>query len=223
MGSGLLLIIRNAMQPVPAGGVLEVRSREPTVRDDLPAWCRMVNHTLLATTEGANDYTNYFIKKREDDADLEEHLREAKAFEWKVRARWQKGMQSTVYARNHRFTVGQPASFDTEDEAPSAIEYLLGALASGLAVGVQWRCSQRNIEVFNLEVSVQAKADNILVFLGVQDSGHPGLSQVTGRCFLDADAEDDVLAELWAETVRRSPIANSLQRTVEVDVSLRTN
>ena len=35
-GSGLLLIIRNAMQPLPPGGVLEVRSREISVKEDLP-------------------------------------------------------------------------------------------------------------------------------------------------------------------------------------------
>jgi hypothetical protein len=36
-GSGLLLIIREAMQPLPSGGLLEVRSREISVKEDLPA------------------------------------------------------------------------------------------------------------------------------------------------------------------------------------------
>lgn len=225
-GSGLLLIIRNAMQPVPGGGVLEVRSQEPTVRDELPAWCRIVNHTMLGTTDGAHGYTHYFIRKRTDDpgdGELEDHLQRAQDYEWKVRARWTAGMRATVFARNHQFDVGQPASFDTDDKALSAVEYLLGALAGGLAVGLQWRCSQHNIQIFNLEVSLQAKADNILVFLGVQESGHPGLAWVRGRCFIDADADDDVLQQLWTQTVQRSPIANSLQRAVALDVTMRTS
>ncbi len=43
-GSGLVLLIRENMLPVPVGGVLEMRSRERTVRDDLPPWCRMSGH-----------------------------------------------------------------------------------------------------------------------------------------------------------------------------------
>ena len=50
-GSGLLLIIRNAMQPLGAGGVLEVRSRESTVKEDLPAWCRAHRQRLLEVRE----------------------------------------------------------------------------------------------------------------------------------------------------------------------------
>ena len=46
-GSGLVLLIRESMQRVPPGGVLELRSREPSVRDDLPPWCRMVGHEFL--------------------------------------------------------------------------------------------------------------------------------------------------------------------------------
>jgi len=35
------------MDPLLDGEVLEVRSRERTVADDLPAWCRMVSHQLI--------------------------------------------------------------------------------------------------------------------------------------------------------------------------------
>nr|HMQ24229.1 osmotically inducible protein OsmC [Planctomycetota bacterium] len=49
-GSGLLLIIRSAMAPLPPSGVLLVKSREVSVKEDLPAWCRMVGHHLLAET-----------------------------------------------------------------------------------------------------------------------------------------------------------------------------
>jgi methionine synthase II (cobalamin-independent) len=38
-----------------------------------------------------------------------------------------------------------------------------------LAVGFQWRASRRGLEVRNLEVSLQATSDNILVFLGIED------------------------------------------------------
>jgi hypothetical protein len=45
-GSGLLLVIRKAMDKVPTGEVLEIRSTEISVCEDLPAWCRMTEEPL---------------------------------------------------------------------------------------------------------------------------------------------------------------------------------
>lgn len=224
-GSGLLLIIRDAMQPLDGGGVLEVRSREGSVREDLPAWCRMVGHRMLGSDEQAGGYTSYLIRKKggaaADDADLLADLESARTYAWTVRVRWTEGMAARAFVRNHSVEIGQPASFDTEDPAPSAIEHLLAAVGGCLAVGFQWRASRSGIEVRNLEVSLRARSDNILVFLGLEEDGHPGLAAVTGKLYVDCDGEDEQIAELWEQTVRRSPLAQSLLRATPVDVELQ--
>lgn len=51
-GNGLLLLIRKHIDPLPSGGLLEIRSRESSVREDLPAWCRMTGNDLVHTIEG---------------------------------------------------------------------------------------------------------------------------------------------------------------------------
>ena len=221
-GSGLLLIIRNAMAPLTPGGLLEVRSREVSVREDLPAWCRMVGHSLVEAHDGAGGYVHYFIRKKQADAELRTDLEQARAYSWQARVRWTDGMRAKAFARNHAFEVGQVASFDTEDAAPSAVEYLLGAVGGALVVGLQWRLSQRGIAVRNLEISVKARAANILVFLGVEHDGDPGLEQIEGRIYIDADAEHEVLEELLQETLRRCPVTRSLMREVPVRIELRT-
>jgi TusA-related sulfurtransferase len=205
-GSGLLLIIREAMAPLPPGGLLEVRSREISVKEDLPAWCRLVGHTLVAMQPGEDAYTHYFVRKHIPDEALKADLEKARSFTWSARLRWTEGMQAKAFVRNHAFSVGQPASFDTQDVAPSAIEYLLAAVGGCLAVGFQWRASRRGIEVRNLEVSLQAQAENILIFLGLDDAGHPGMKQIDGRLYVDADAADDVLQDIWQQTLQRSPV-----------------
>ena len=234
-GSGLLLIIREAMQPLADGGVLEVRSREISVKEDLPAWCRMVGHELLSATPAAGNYTHFRVaknaaKKAAVEAPLEQDLERARNFTWTARVRWTSGMQAKAFVRNHAFTVGQPASFDTSDPAPSAIEYLLAALGGCLAVGFQWRASRRGIEVRNLELSLKAGADDILVFLGIDDrarsrskdaAGHPGLKAIEGTLYVDADAEDSLLQSLFDETVLRSPVAQTLLRQVPLQLQLR--
>ncbi len=204
------------MAPLPGGKILEVKSREISVKEDLPAWCRMVGHTLVLS-EG----TSYYIRKKAGDDALAKDLDAARNYEWKVRVRRQGAQPAKAFVRNHSFVVGQPASFDTEDEAPSALEFLLASLAGCLAVGFQWRASRKGIEVRDLEVSLRAKASNILVFLGVEDEGHPGLAEVSGRVYVDADGEEDALRALWDETVLRSPVAQSLLRGVPVRVDFR--
>jgi len=216
-GSGLLLMIRNAMDPLPGGGLLEIRSRDGSVREDLPAWCRMVGHALVNSENGKGGYTHYLVRKKaEADNALDSDLVKARDYEWKLRIKWTQGMQAKVLSRNHAITIGHPLSFNTEDEHATALEHLLGALGSCLLLGFHWRLTKAGIQVRNLELSLQAKVDNALVFLGIEDSGHPGLSQVRVKAYVEAEADDDVLAAHWADAFKRSPVAQTLLRGANI-------
>lgn len=50
-GNGLLLLIRRHIDPLPRGGLLEIRSTEISVDEDLPAWCRMTSNDLISWTK----------------------------------------------------------------------------------------------------------------------------------------------------------------------------
>ncbi len=50
-GGGLLLLIRRSIDPLPRGGLLEVRSTESSVDVELPAWCRMTGNELVSWTK----------------------------------------------------------------------------------------------------------------------------------------------------------------------------
>jgi TusA-related sulfurtransferase len=50
-GNGLLLLIRKHIDPLPRGGLLEIRSTEISVDEDLPAWCRMTKNELVSWTK----------------------------------------------------------------------------------------------------------------------------------------------------------------------------
>jgi 5-methyltetrahydropteroyltriglutamate--homocysteine methyltransferase len=47
-GSGLLLLIRKQLDPLHPGQLLEIRSTEISVDEDLPAWCRLTGNELLS-------------------------------------------------------------------------------------------------------------------------------------------------------------------------------
>jgi 5-methyltetrahydropteroyltriglutamate--homocysteine methyltransferase len=61
-GGGLLLLMLQAFHRLEHGAVLEVRSTDPGVREDLPAWCRMTGNELLAEQEG-EQRNRYFLRK----------------------------------------------------------------------------------------------------------------------------------------------------------------
>ncbi len=220
-GSGLLLIIRRAMDPLPGGGLLEVRSRERSVAEDLPAWCRMVGHGMEGTAPGEGGSVSYFVRKGAADPGLAADMERARSHAWTVRVRWKEGMRATAFARNHAVPVGQPASLDTADPAPAAVEVLLSALGGCLAVGLQMRLSRRGAAVRHLEVALRARASNLLVFLGAEDEGNPGLERIEGTVYVDADADESALRTAWEETVRRSPVAQTILRGTPISLEVK--
>lgn len=58
-GDGPLEAIAALMRDLAPGQTLEVRASEPSVANDLPAWCRLVGHTLVT-----HDGDRYLIRRR---------------------------------------------------------------------------------------------------------------------------------------------------------------
>ena len=50
-GNGLLLLIRRHIDPLARGQLLEIRSTEISVDEDLPAWCRLTGNELISSTK----------------------------------------------------------------------------------------------------------------------------------------------------------------------------
>ena len=220
-GSGLLLIIRQAFDPLASGGILEVRSSETSVREDLPAWCRMVGHVFLGSTAGEGRSTSYFVRKKGPDLELASDLDRARSFRWRVRVTRAGALEAKAFARNHVIQIGQPASFDTEDRFASAVEHLLAALGSCIVVGFGWRASRAGLELSAIELSLEAGANNPLVFLGIEDAGHPGLDSIEGTLYVSGPGTDDEYERILQDTLTRSPVTHSLAARDRMSIQLR--
>jgi 5-methyltetrahydropteroyltriglutamate--homocysteine methyltransferase len=61
-GNGLLLLIRKHIDPLPRGGLLEILSTESSVKEDLPAWCRLTGNQLIASSP-AGAATSFLVCK----------------------------------------------------------------------------------------------------------------------------------------------------------------
>lgn len=223
-GSGLILLIREHMLPVPSGGVLEMRSREPTVGDDLPPWCRMAGHEFLGSLPGEGSAQRYFVRKGTASAAgeakaLEEDKRKAETYAWRLRVRSTGPLESTVYCRSFSFKIGQPASFEEKDKHPSAVEMLLGSLGAALSTGFATEAARAGLTVDDIELTVRGRLGNPLAPLGLGE-GDPGLSAVEVKCFASSPSDEPAIREAWARAVERSPVFATLARATEMSVKL---
>jgi 5-methyltetrahydropteroyltriglutamate--homocysteine methyltransferase len=62
-GSGLLLLIRKHIDPLPRGGLLEILSTEISVKEDLPAWCRLTGNELVSVAAAGSKATSFLVCK----------------------------------------------------------------------------------------------------------------------------------------------------------------
>lgn len=221
-GSGLILLIREAMLKVPVGGIMEMRSREATVSDDLPPWCRMSGHEYLGKMPGEG-YTRYFVRKgsgvQAEEAALAKDKEEARKYQWRLRARATGHLKSTVYARNFAFDVGQAASFEEKDAHPCALEYLFGALAGSLTSGFASECARDNLEVDDIELSLSGTLENILAHLGLEE-GDPSIAAIEMKCFASTFDDEDKVKAAWQRTLDRSPLVATLKKAVNLQMKL---
>lgn len=143
------------------------------------------------------------------------------AFTWTVRVRAADPRTVTVHARNHAFPIGDPLSFRPTDEHPSAIELLLGAFAADLTQTFRTLARKQRLVLDALEFSATCTLHNPLVHVGViGEEGDPGLERIDGTLYVSADAEE-ALTALWEETLRRSPLYNTLSKAAKLSLRLQ--
>jgi len=227
-GSGLSLLIRENMLKVPAGGIMEMRSSDATVKDDLPPWCRLAKHEYLGHKDG-DGYVRYFIRRGQtatvqeealsDEEALEKDKQQAKDYEWRVRTRSTGHQKSTVYCRNFSWNIGQPISFEEKDEHPCSIEALLGALGGALASGFATECSREGLDIDDIEITVRGKLINVLAHVGVEQ-GDPAFSSIEVKCFASTMDDESTVRQVWERTVKRSPLAATLIKAVNLNIKL---
>jgi hypothetical protein len=221
-GSGLILLIRENMLKVPEKGILEMRSREATVKDDLPPWCRMSGHTYLGNLP-EKGFTRYFVQKgtaaKEEETVLAADKKATKEYQWRLRARSTGHLKSSVYARNFSFDIGQAASFEEKDAHPSAVEYLFGALAGSLCTGFSTECAKTGLDVDDIEISLTGMLNNILVHMGIED-GDPSINRIELKCFVSTFDDEKKVKAAWQNTINRSPLASTFQKAVDLQYML---
>jgi len=154
---------------------------------------------------------------------------EAAQFTWRASSKWQNGVHSTTTIQNY-FGLGEeqshktetvldadhPEVFAAEDNAITPIEYLLVGLASCLTAGVASVAQNRGIQLRSVEATVEGNHDVRGILADVRN----GFNDVKVTFDIDADADEEEIAALVAQSQKRSAVFDALTNPTEVTVAV---
>ena len=157
---------------------------------------------------------------------------EAAQFTWKASSRWEQGVHSTTSIQNffglgaeqsHKteavFDADHPEVFAASDNGITPIEYLLVGLASCLTAGVASVAQNRGIQLNSVESTVEGNHD-IRGILGVDSDVRNGFNDIKVTFKIDADASQQEIEALVAQSQKRSAVFDALTNPTEVSVEV---
>ena len=145
---------------------------------------------------------------------------EARHSRKRSRTQWLGGFRFNAFVRNNTFLVEEPASPTVTEQVPNSMEYVLGALGACLATGFVLNATQQGITIHNLEIALDSSQDNVFTFFGLSEEGHPGFQEIRAKLYVQTEAAEETVREIWDRAVRTSPVGNSLGRTVTITPEL---
>lgn len=117
-------------------------------------------------------------------------------------------------------TGDEPPVLLGENQAPNAVETVLHALASCLAVGFVYNAAAQDIEIESLSFDIEGDLD-LHAFLGLSDEKRAGFSNIDVSYRVQADAPREKIVELCRYVQETSPVLDVLRNPTNVNVSLK--
>jgi uncharacterized OsmC-like protein len=157
---------------------------------------------------------------------------EAAQFTWRASSTWQNGVHSTISVQdyfglgeeqNHKresvFDADHPETFAAEDNGITPIEYLLVGLASCLSAGVVSVAQNRGIQLRSVTSTVEGHHD-VRGILGVDSDVRNGFNDIKVTFNIDADASQQDIEGLVAQSQKRSAVFDALTNPTDVVVEV---
>ncbi len=158
---------------------------------------------------------------------------EGAKFTWRATCKWVNGThsRSTIKGffglgeeQSHKteftFEADHPEVFASEDKGAAPVEMVLAGLPSCLTAGVAAVAQMRDIQLNSVSATLEGPMD-IQGILGMDSDVRNGFDDIRVQYDIDADATDDEIKAIVAQSQKRSAvfdiIANPTNVTVEVN------
>ena len=158
---------------------------------------------------------------------------EGAKFTWRATCKWVNGTHSRSSVKgffglgeeqSHKteftFDADHPEIFASEDNGAAPVEMVLAGLASCLTAGVAAVAQMRDIQLNSVSATLEGPMD-IQGILGIDSDVRNGFDGITVHYDIDADATDDEIKAIVAQSQKRSAVfdivANPTNVTVDVN------
>jgi uncharacterized OsmC-like protein len=157
---------------------------------------------------------------------------EAAQFTWRASTEWVNGTHSNskvegffglgeehLHRSTFSFDADHPAVFASEDNGATPVEYVLVGLASCLTAGVAAVAQNREIQLRSVKATIEGDMD-ILGILGGDPEVRNGFNGIRVHYDIDADATQDEIAALVAQSQKRSAVFDAITNPTNVTVDV---
>jgi uncharacterized OsmC-like protein len=114
----------------------------------------------------------------------------------------------------------EPPVLLSDNAGPNAVEAVLHALASCLAVGFIYNAAARGIEIESLKFDLEGDLD-LRAFLGMSEEVRPGYEGIRLSYQVKSNAPREKIVELCEYVQKTSPVLDIIRNPVPVTVSLK--
>jgi uncharacterized OsmC-like protein len=157
---------------------------------------------------------------------------EAAKFVWRAKCEWVNGThsRSTVKGffglgeeQSHRtefkLDADHPEIFASGDNGATPVEFVLAGLASCLTAGVAAVAQMRDIQLNSVSATLEAGMD-IQGILGIDSDVRNGFDGIKVKFDIDADATEDEIKALVAQSQKRSAVFDIVTNPTNVSVEV---
>ena len=155
---------------------------------------------------------------------------EAAQFTWRAESEWKNGTHTQTkvekffglgeeqsHVREFAYDTDHPEIFASEDKGSTPVEMVLVGLAGCLTAGIAAVAQNRDIQLRSVKATLEAPMD-IQGILGIDSDVRNGFSGITVRYEIDADASEEDIAALVAQSQKRSAVFDIVTNPTNVNV-----
>jgi len=124
-----------------------------------------------------------------------------------------------IYTNKNSFQIEKLISFDSESKPISSLEYFAGSVLSSILLTFLEQSKKRGPIIEEIEGVLNLSLENPLSLIGVKGyDEEPFISKMVVTVFLYVDLEDKAFDDFCLSTLAKSPIYNTLKRSMELEV-----
>jgi uncharacterized OsmC-like protein len=155
---------------------------------------------------------------------------EAAKFVWRAASEWKSGTHTETsvesffglgeeqkHVREYNYDTDHPEVFASADKGSTPVEFVLVGLAGCLTAGIAAVAQHRDIQLNSVKATIDADMD-IQGILGIDADVRNGFNTITVKYDIDAEASEEDIAALVAQSQKRSAVFDIITNPTNVNV-----